>query len=197
MAVLETIRVKLGILITVLIAVALLSFIIDPNTLQSVSSSMSSKYDVGNIDGKAISYNDFQADVEKFTTINEIISGSSVSSEQQHQAVRNAAWQSLVDKYLFVKNAQAAGETTGKKAYYKPGKERSKLEKKVKKAEEELEVKEAKLEELKVELLKPEYQSSYSKLTEIQNEIDAMEEEIMEDMENWEALSQELEALEA
>ena len=95
------------------------------------------------------------------------------------------------------KNAQAAGETTGKKAYYNPGKERSKLEKKVKKAEEELEVKEAKLEELKVELLKPEYQSSYSKLTEIQNEIDAMEEEIMEDMENWEALSQELEALEA
>ena len=38
--------------------------------------------------------------------------------------------------------------------------------------------------------------SSYSKLTEIQNEIDAMEEEIMEDMENWEKLSQELEALE-
>ncbi len=67
----------------------------------------------------------------------------------------------------------------------------------MKKAEEELEVKEAKLEELKAELLKPEYQSSYSKLTEIQNEIDAMEEEIMEDMENWEALSQELEALEA
>ena len=67
----------------------------------------------------------------------------------------------------------------------------------MKKAEEELEVKEAKLEELKAELLKPEYQSSYSKLTEIQNEIDAMEEEIMEDMENWEVLSQELEELEA
>ena len=54
MAVLETIRVKLGVLITVLIAVALLSFIIDPSTLQSVSSSMSSKYDVGEIDGKSI-----------------------------------------------------------------------------------------------------------------------------------------------
>ena len=50
MAVLETIRVKFGIVITVLIAVALLSFIIDPSTLQSVSSSMSSKYDVGEID---------------------------------------------------------------------------------------------------------------------------------------------------
>ena len=81
MAVLETIRVKLGIFITVLIAVALLSFIIDPSTLQSVSSSMSSKYDVGEIDGKAISYTDFQADVDRFTTINEIMTGSSVSNE--------------------------------------------------------------------------------------------------------------------
>lgn len=113
MAVLETIRVKLGILITVLIAVALLSFIIDPTTLQSVSSSMSSKYDVGEIDGKSISYNDFQADIEKFTAINEIISGSSVSNEQQQIAVRNEAWQSLVDKYLFIKNAQAAGINVG------------------------------------------------------------------------------------
>ena len=113
MAVLETIRVKLGILITVLIAVALLSFIIDPTTLQSVSSSMSSKYDVGEIDGKSISYNDFQADVEKFTAINEIVSGSTVHNEQHQIAVRNAAWQSLLDKYLFVKNAQAAGINVG------------------------------------------------------------------------------------
>ena len=91
-------------------------------------------------------------------------------------------------------NTQTAS-TGGKKAYYNPGKERSKIEKKVKKAEEELAVKEAKLDELKAELLKPEYQSSYSKLTEIQNEIDAMEEAIMEDMENWEQLSSQLEEL--
>ena len=88
-------------------------------------------------------------------------------------------------------------ETGGKKAYYNPGKERSKIEKKVKKAEEELAVKEEKLDALKQELLRPEYQSSYSKLTEIQGEIDALEEEIMADMENWEALSQQLEELES
>ena len=113
MAVLETIRVKLGILITVLIAVALLSFIIDPSTLQSVSSSMSSKYDVGEIDGKSISYNDYQADVDKFTTINEILTGASAQNEQQQTSIRNAAWQSLVDKYLFVKNAEKAGIHVG------------------------------------------------------------------------------------
>ena len=77
MAALETIRVKFGVVITVLIAVALLSFIIDPTTLQSVSSSMSSKYDVGEIDGKSISYTDYQADVEKFTAINEVMTGAS------------------------------------------------------------------------------------------------------------------------
>ena len=93
--------------------------------------------------------------------------------------------------------AQAGGmavSSTGK-AYYNPGKERSKIQKKVKKAEEDLAVKEAKLDELKAELMKPEYQSSYSKLTEIQNEIDALEEEILIDMEAWEELSSPLEAL--
>lgn len=93
--------------------------------------------------------------------------------------------------------AQAGGmavSSTGK-AYYNPGKERSKIQKKVKKAEDDLAVKEAKLDELKAELMKPEYQSSYSKLTEIQNEIDALEEEILIDMEAWEELSSQLEAL--
>ena len=93
--------------------------------------------------------------------------------------------------------AQAGGmavSSTGK-AYYNPGKERSKIQKKVKKAEEDLAVKGTKLDELKAELMKPEYQSSYSKLTEIQNEIDALEEEILIDMEAWEELSSQLEAL--
>lgn len=98
-------------------------------------------------------------------------------------------------------NANSAAQTGGMavsstgKAYYNPGKERSKIQKKVKKAEEDLAVKEAKLDELKAELMKPEYQSSYSKLTEIQNEIDALEEEILIDMEAWEKLSSQLEAL--
>ncbi len=85
---------------------------------------------------------------------------------------------------------------TAKKAYNNPGKERSKLEKKVKRVEEELEEKEGRLEELKAELLRPEFQSSYSKLTEIQGQIDAMEEDIMATMEEWEELSQQLLELE-
>ena len=113
MAVLETIRVKFGIVITVLIAVALLSFIVDPSTLQSVTASMSSKYDVGEINGKSISYTDYQEDVDKYTTLTELMSGSSVQNEQQQITIRNTAWQALVDKYLFLKNAKAAGLSVG------------------------------------------------------------------------------------
>ena len=113
MAVLEKIRVKLGVFITVVIALALLSFIIDPTTLEAVSNSMSSKYDVGEINGKDISYMDFEKDVEYFTTLNEIATGTSAQSEQQIEAIRNAAWQSLIDRYLFLRNAKAAGLTVG------------------------------------------------------------------------------------
>ena len=114
MAVLEKIRVKFGLAISIIIALALLSFIIDPNTLDSALHSMSSKYDVGLINGKAIRYTDYLEDVERFTQINEIITGSSVQNEQTQQQIRDAAWQELMDKYLFIKNAKAAGITVGK-----------------------------------------------------------------------------------
>ena len=110
MSVLETIRVKFGIVISVLIAVALLSFIIDPATLQSVSNSMSSKYNVGKIDGKSISYQDFQAEVEKLTTISEM-NGSPVQGEEALAMVRQQAWKQFVDNYLFVPTAKAAIRT--------------------------------------------------------------------------------------
>ena len=111
MAVLEKIRVKFGLAISIIIALALLSFIIDPSTLESALNSMSSKYDVGQIAGKSISYSDFQSDVDRFTTINELL-GAGRDEESQKQ-IRNAAWQELIDKYLFVKNAKEAGITVG------------------------------------------------------------------------------------
>lgn len=92
---------------------------------------------------------------------------------------------------------QTQTQAVAEKGYYNPGKERSKLEKKVKRAEEALMELEEQLEGRKAELLRPEYQSSYSKLTEIQTEIDAMEEAIMEAMETWEDLAAQLEEMDA
>lgn len=123
--------------------------------------------------------------------------GSQTGSDANRSTSQNAAAGNVGESTNANSAAQAGGmavSSTGK-AYYNPGKERSKVQKKVKKAEEDLAVKEAKLDELKAELMKPEYQSSYSKLMEIQNEIDSLEEEILIDMEAWEELSSQLEAL--
>ena len=116
MAVLETIRVKFGILISVLIAVALLSFIVDFGTIQSLSST-SSKYDVGEIDGKSISYTDFQAEIEKITAISEM-NGNPVQGDEALAMVRQQAWQQFINDYLFIPSAKAAGFNVGEEEMY-------------------------------------------------------------------------------
>lgn len=113
MAVLEKIRVKLGILITVLIAVALLSFIIDPTTLETTLSYFSSKYDVGKIDGKKVRYNEFQQQVDYYTNIYTLTSGSQSVSEEAMQAINETAWQNLISQWYIIPEIQRAGITVG------------------------------------------------------------------------------------
>ncbi|MGM9736924.1 MAG: SurA N-terminal domain-containing protein [Candidatus Cryptobacteroides sp.] len=113
MAVLEKLRVKFGMAVSIIIALGLLSFIIDPNEVISAFQGMSSKYDVGEINGKSVSYNNFQEDVQKFTTINEFMTGNTAHSAEQQMQIRNAAWQDLIYKYLFVEKAREAGLNVG------------------------------------------------------------------------------------
>ena len=113
MAILQKTREKAGMAVSIIIALALLSFIIDPGTLESAIQMMSSKNNVGEINGKSISYMDFQQDIENFTTINEMVTGTTAQNEQQQEQIRNAAWQNLLDKYLFTKKATEAGIKVG------------------------------------------------------------------------------------
>ena len=69
---------------------------------------------MGKIGKKSVSYTDFQTEVDRFSRINELMSGNTSSSEQQQQQIRDAVWQRLVDENLFIKNAQAAGINVGK-----------------------------------------------------------------------------------
>ena len=69
--------------------------------------------------------------------------------------------------------------------YNNPGKERAKIEKRMEKIEADIALTEEKIAAKKDELNNPEYASMYSKLTEIQGEIDALEESMLELMEQW------------
>ena len=75
-----------------------------------------------------------------------------------------------------------------KKTYTTPGKEKAKRERAINKAEKRIESLEEKLSVLTEELYKDENLSDYIKLTELQNEIDSIEEELLLAMEELDAL---------
>ena len=118
MAVLEKIRVRMGAFITVLIAVALLSFVIDPSTLQSAMSMFSSKYDVGEIAGEGISYQEYQQKVDYFTQVYQMTSGSTSSDEQTQELINNTAWQNEVTERVLIPAIEKAGVTLGAEELY-------------------------------------------------------------------------------
>ena len=82
-------------------------------------------------------------------------------------------------------NIEEAPQVTASQASRLAGKEEEKRQRRIKKLEEKIEEIEARIDELKEELCKPEYASMYSKLSEIQEQIDAAEAELLETMDIW------------
>ena len=99
-------RDKFGVAISVIIALSLLYFIAPMDDIMRL---FDKPQNVGEIAGTGITYEDFKAEVDKYSRINEITTGSSVQNEKTQQQIRNAAWQSLLDRYMFFKNCEAAG----------------------------------------------------------------------------------------
>ena len=113
MAALETIRTKFGIGASLIIAFGLLLFLVNPSDIIQTIQSASTKYDVGNINGKRITYQDFDQEVKKFSEVREMLTGTSASSEEAQRQTRETAWQSLVDEYLMVPTIEKAGVRVG------------------------------------------------------------------------------------
>ena len=113
MAVLQKLR-GWGIVLSLLVALPLLLFIIDPSQIMQTVQSVSSRNNVGKIGNKPVSYMDFQQDVDRFQNIAEIMTGNSASGEEAQKQARDAAWQDNIDRYLFVPAAEAAGIQVGK-----------------------------------------------------------------------------------
>ena len=117
MAVLEKIRVKFGILITVLVAVSLLFFIIDPSTLNNFRQMVSNDNKVGEMNGKSISYKDFYEEFDHLSKLAEM-SGQNVNDERAQESIRDAAWQNLFDENVFFPAAKKAGITVSDAEMY-------------------------------------------------------------------------------
>ena len=113
MAALETIRTKFGIGASLIIAFGLLLFLVNPSDIIQTVQSASSKYDVGKINGKSVSYQDFESEVKQFSDVREMLTGQSASSEQAQRQTRDMAWNNLVDRYLVIPTIEDAGIRVG------------------------------------------------------------------------------------
>ena len=113
MAALETIRTKFGIGASLIIAFGLLLFLVNPSDIIQTIQSASSKYDVGKINGKSVSYTDFDQQVKEFATVREMLTGTTSSSEQAQRETREMAWQNLVNENLVIPTIEKAGLRVG------------------------------------------------------------------------------------
>ena len=93
--------------ITVLIGLALLSFIIDPATLETAISMFSSKNDVGKVADNSISYQDFQRKVEYYNGL------FPSSTDEEQMMLNNKVWEDVLRKYVYIPTFQAAGVEVG------------------------------------------------------------------------------------
>ncbi len=112
MAVLEKMRKKMGVFISIVIAIALLAFIVNPDDLQRVMSMFSSKYDVGKIAGKSINQQEFSRRVEYYNNIAKL-TGSTGSSEEESERANNEAWNSYVADNVLIPACERAGIKIG------------------------------------------------------------------------------------
>ena len=108
MAVLEKIRVKFGVLITILVALALLSFILDPSTLRNFMQMASRDNKVGEMGGKSVTYKEFYEKYDNFSKLAEM-TGQKINDEEAQKNLREAAWQDIFDENVFIPAATAAG----------------------------------------------------------------------------------------
>ena len=84
------------------------------------------------------------------------------------------------------KSQKEPSAVTDSQAARLAGKEAEKKQRRIKKLEEMIEELESRIEDLKEELCKPEYATDYDRLSDIQGQIDAAEEELLETMQEWE-----------
>ena len=113
MAALETIRTKFGIGASLIIAFGLLLFLVNPSDIIQTIQSTSSKNDVGKINGKSISYLQFDSEVRQMDEVRKMISGTSANTDEGQVQLRNMTWQTLVDRYLVVPTIESAGIRVG------------------------------------------------------------------------------------
>ncbi|MDR0567016.1 MAG: SurA N-terminal domain-containing protein [Prevotellaceae bacterium] len=109
MAVLESLRNKAGALLVGVIGLALLSFVLGDLFGNGGGGLFASTNDVGEINGRTISYEEYQQAVDHYTGVYLAMYGQNSTSEAVTEEIREQAWQGLVQKYVYDKKYAELG----------------------------------------------------------------------------------------
>jgi len=107
MAALQALRNKAGIAITVLIAIALLSFIL--TDLMGQNSIFSNTDEIGQIDGETVKIQEYQQRYEEFEAFTKMNQGSMSLTEDVQNQIREQVWRQMVQERAFNKTFENAG----------------------------------------------------------------------------------------
>jgi peptidyl-prolyl cis-trans isomerase D len=108
MAALQKIRSK-GVLLVTIIAVALFLFVAGDLFRGLESLFQSSSQQVGEVDGKSLSIQDFQKMVDEYQTFYEVVAQQSSFSESEMNQLRDQAWNDYVQSQLIQKECEELG----------------------------------------------------------------------------------------
>ena len=109
MATLEKLRNRMGILVAAVIGLALLAFILG-DLFRSGSTVMSRRqFEIAEINGKSISYQEFAERLEVAITNYKNNSGVNEVTESTYQSLRNQVWSNLLNEYVMEEEYSALG----------------------------------------------------------------------------------------
>ncbi len=109
MATLEKLRNRLGILVAAVIGMALLAFILG-DLFRSGSTLLGKRqYEIAEINGKSISYQDFAARVEVAVENYKNNSNTNDLDENTYQTLRNQVWNNLLNQYIMKNEFSSLG----------------------------------------------------------------------------------------
>ena len=109
MATLNTLRTRGGIIVSVVIGIALLSFLLGDFGNTGAKLMNDRKMKVGTINGEKIGYAEFADKVDVYTKALETMYGSQSLSAEQQENVKNQVWQALIMQYAWEPGFEQSG----------------------------------------------------------------------------------------
>ena len=112
MASLNTLRTRGGIIVSIVIGLALLAFLLTDLMTSGSTLMNANKTKVGEIDGNSIGYITYSNQLQKLTTVTQIMSGRDALSTEEQDQVNNLAWEAMIMQEAYLPGLKALGIST-------------------------------------------------------------------------------------